>query len=63
MTTSESRLREGTWKPEKPDRGKGEIREDANAGAPRRSATLPASASGRSFPVISDDRRSRRKAA
>jgi len=42
-------------------RGKGEIKEDAEAGAPRRLVTLPASARGRSFPVSSDDRRSRRK--
>ncbi len=41
--------------------GKGEIMDDANADAPRRSATLPASAQGQTFPAISHDRVSRRK--
>ena len=41
--------------------GKGEIMDDANADAPLRSATLPASAQGQAFPAISDDSVSRRK--
>ena len=41
--------------------GKGEIREDANAGAPRRLVTLPARPEGQAFPASSDDRPSWRK--
>ena len=42
--------------------GKGEIKDDADAGALRRLSTLPATATeGQAFPAISDDRPSRRK--
>ena len=43
--------------------GKGEITEDANAGAPRRLEPFRLRPQGQAFPAISDDRRSRRKVA
>ena len=44
-------------------RGKGEIRDDANAGEPQRLEPFRFRPEGQAFPAISDDRRSRRQVA